>query len=261
MNDTPTDARELLSATQDLQARSRRLAHRGAWLPALVLGLLPVLSIVLYRSPFADPYQLPGFVIDHPYWAGLPSDQRNLVVSYAFWMLGLPAAFAVIGAWYSQRERRYGLRVGWRIPLVAATVALLLLLALVAAPEGVTPYEEVFLGRVIKGLLTPLIIVGVAVIAHGVAERSIGITLAGAWLTALTWQFCALNTLGGIFGWQTWLLTGGDHHAPGVQMIGMGGQITVLGLDRPGGALLIMSVPLLLVATYRAVRAARQAER
>ncbi len=64
--------------------------------PALAVALWPekvnraLLSIGLYTTPFHHPQQMS---IDVPYWAGLPSEQRNPIVSYAFWFVGTPLAF------------------------------------------------------------------------------------------------------------------------------------------------------------------------
>ena len=90
--------------------------------------------------------------------------------------------------------------------------------------------------------------VAVAAIVLGVVERSVGIVLAGAWMAVLAWQFCATGWVGGLLGWQSWLLGGGS--GPG-----LGGQLTVLGLDRPAPALVFMALPLALVGVHRAVRA------
>jgi hypothetical protein len=246
------DADTMLAEVQTLKARSRRLAHGGAWLPALVLATLALLSIVLYRYPFTDPTPL-GKIADgllyprYPYWAGLPGIQRDHLASYAFWLIAEPLAFVVVAWWYRQRERRHGVRVAWRIPIVAGLVGLIGLLALFAAPVGTGPVAASVIS-VWQGLLTPLLSVGIATIALGIIERSVGITLSGVWMTGVAWQVCAFGLPGELFGWQAWLLGFGS--GPG-----LGGQITILGLHRPGPTVIAITLPLLVVAAVRALHA------
>jgi hypothetical protein len=246
------DADTVLAEVQTLKARSRRLAHGGAWLPALVLATLALSSTALYRHPFTD--GMPGVILvgdllqpRYPFWAGLPGLQRDHLASYAFWLIAEPLAFVVVAWWYRQRERRHGVRVAWRVPIVAGLVGLVGMLVLFAAPVGTV---TVGLSRVSvwQGLLTPLLSVGIATIALGIIERSVGITLSGVWMTGVAWQVCALGVPGELFGWQSWLLGFGS--GPG-----LGGQITILGLHRPGPTLIAMTLPLVLVATFRALRA------
>lgn len=246
------DADAVLAEVQTLKARSRRLAHGGAWLPALVLATLALLSIGLYRYPFTDPTPADEFLDGllsalYPYWAGLPGIERYDLASYAFWLIAEPLAFVIVAWWYRQRERRHGVRVAWRVPIVAGLVGLVGLLALFAAPVG-TGAVGVSAISVWQGLLTPLLSVGIATIALGVVERSVGITLSGVWMTGVAWQVCAFGMPGELFGWQAWLLGLGSGPA-------LGGQITLLGLHRPGPTLIAMTLPLVLVAAFRAVRA------
>jgi hypothetical protein len=247
------DADAVLAEVQTLKARSRRLAHGGAWLPALVLATLALLSIGLYRYPFTDPTSwldtgISDLMVPHyPYWAGLPDLQRHHMVSYAFWLIAEPLAFVVVAWWYRQRERRHGVRVAWRVPVVAGLAGLLGMLALFAAPVGTGPMGLSQIS-VWQGLLTPLLSVGIATIALGVVERSVGITLSGVWMTGVAWQVCAFGMPGELFGWQAWLLGFGSGPA-------LGGQITLLSLHRPGPTLIAMTLPLVLVAAFRALRA------
>lgn len=248
MSDSTTDPRDLLRHTRELRTKSRGLADRGAWLPALALALLPLLSVALYRYPTMATYS----VAEYPFWAGLPHQQRNPTVSYLFWLLGLPATFAVIGAWYQQRQHREGIKVAWVLPAVTGLVALVVMLALIAAPSGQSAPIGVGHPRW-AGLLTPLLAVGLAAILHGLLTRRLGIALSGVWLAALAWQFCATGQIGGLLGWQSWLLAGGSGQA-------LGGQLTLLGLDRPAPALIFMSAPLLITGLLGAVRSHRAAK-
>jgi hypothetical protein len=255
MDDVVTDPAAVLADLNNLKARSRRLAHAGAWLPTLALAALALLSGVLYRFPFGSAGDVTERIIQYPYWAGLPEQQRASLASYVFWLLAAPLAFVLVAQWYRFRERRDGVRVPWRVPVVAGAVGLLGLLALFAAPTGETagPTGDLLVvwdgpaHTWWRGFLTPLLAVAVAAIALGIVERGIAITAAGAWMAVLAWQFCAVGQLGGLLGWQTWLLNGGSGPA-------LGGQLTLLGMNQPVPALLIMAGPLALVGAYRAVR-------
>ncbi|TQS46174.1 hypothetical protein [Cryptosporangium phraense] len=223
-----------------LKARGRRLAHGGAWLPALVLAAVPLASIALYRHPFSS--AINGGTVQYPFWAGLPDRQRSSVLSYAFWLVAVPLAFVFVARWYRYRENRAGVRVNWRMPVVAGGTGLLALLLLFAAPTGTPGFTFDWW----QGLLTPLMSVALAAVALGVAERSLGIAAAGLWMGGLAWQFCATGFVGGLLGWQDWVLSGGS--GPG-----LGGQLG-FGLDRPAPAVVVMALPLVLVGAYRAVR-------
>lgn len=250
MTNAAADSAAALAQVDQLRDRGRRLAHAGAWLPALALAALPLLSIALYRRPLtssinsAEPFE--QVTIQFPFWAGLPEQQRAGLASFAFWLVGAPLTFVLVAQWYRLRERSHGVRVPWRAPVAAGTVGLLCLLALFAAPTGslgsMPPWWQ--------GLLTPLVAVAAAAIVLGVVERSVGITLSGVWLGALAWQFSAIGWVGGLLGWQSWLLGGGPGPA-------LGGQLTVLGLDRPAPALVVMALPLLIVGGCRAARSRR----
>jgi hypothetical protein len=245
----------VLADVRTLRDRGRRLAHGGAWFPALVLAALLLLSIGLYRGPFTslvelssigpfEPIAPAGLV--YPYWGGLPHDLHSQLASYVFWLVGEPLAFVALAWWYRRRERRLGVRLPWKAPIVAGIAGLVGLLALMAAPTGAT--DRVWgVTSVGQGLLTPLVSVGLAVTVLGIVERSVGIAVSGLWIAWVAWQVCSLGELGGLFGWQTWLMTGGTGPA-------LGGQLTLLGLDRPGPTLIAMALPLVCVAGYRALR-------
>lgn len=257
MDSSTPDAAAVLAEMDMLRTRSRRLAHGGAWLPALALAVLPLLSIALYRNPFSSITNAGadggGGTIEFPYWAGLPEQQRTSLGSYVFWLVTAPLAFVLVAQWYRSRERRHGVRVPWRVPVAAGAAGLLCLLALFAAPVGERGYADAGIVDVgsgaswWQGLLSPLLSIAAAVIVLGVVERSVSIIVSGVWMAALAWQFCAIGVVGGLLGWQTWLLGGGSGPA-------LGGQLTLLGMDRPAPALLIMVLPLTLSGLYHAAR-------
>lgn len=238
MAEASMDPAALLGETMALRQRSRSIAHEGAWLPALVLAALPVVSTALYRAPFTRQVNV---WVQLPFKAGLPATQHSTAASYAFWLVVGPVALAVVALWYRRRAGSRGVRVAWQIPVAAGGLGFGLVLALLLSPVPRGHWSAGY------GLLTPLLCVAAAAVALGVVERSKGITLSGVWMGTMAWQFCALGRLGGIFGWQASLLGGGS--GPG-----LGGRVTLLGLDRPLPALLLMSLPLAVVGVARRVR-------
>ncbi|GIG85380.1 hypothetical protein [Plantactinospora endophytica] len=236
---------EILAELDRLRDRTRTRTHNGAWLPALAVAVLLLASTALYRTPFA---QSRTTVVHHPYWAGLPDEQRHPVLSYVFWFVGVPLLVAATGTWYGWRARRLGLRVSW--PLFAGTgLGVLLLLAVVAA----VPRTEIQPGTLVDqqpgwwhGMLTPLLSIAVAVLALAWAERSPALAAAGAWIALLTAWLCGSPRLGELAPWATDIL--------GWQSGSLGGQLAL----RPGHYLVLMALPLVVFAAVRAARSRRR---
>lgn len=82
-------------------------------------------------------------------------------------------------------------------------------------------------------------VVAVAAIALGIIEHSRGLIFGGAWVGLIASWHCALG-VGGLPGWLTWVLNGGEGPA-------LGGQLTLLGLHRPGPVLILAALPLFIV--------------
>ncbi|GIH13915.1 hypothetical protein [Rugosimonospora africana] len=235
-----------LEELRRVRIRSRRRAHGGAWLPAGVLAALVMVSAVLYRSPW---HELTSGVVSYPYWAGLPSDQRSAPASYAYWLVGLPVAFAAIAWWYRGRSRRVGMRVPWPVFAGVGLAALLLIVVLLAVPRQ--PPTDPFLLTAnpgpdwARGLATPLLAITASLVALGWVERSPALAVAGAWIGVLAWWQCAAG-YGRIPGWLFWLLDGGQGPS-------LGGTVAL----QPAGMLLLMTLPLLACAVVAAARASR----
>ena len=223
-------AEKTLADIRQLRARSRRLAHGGAWLPALLLAGLVLASMLLYRNPFGEQ---PGSW-RHPFWAGLPAGARSEVGAYLFWFAGLPLTVLATAAWYRWRGRRVGMTIAWPwyAGVTCGVLASLAVFAAVPSRSVTPPFEAGW-----PGLLTPLVAVAAAAIALGAVERSRGLILGGAWLGLITAWHCTLG-MGELPGWLTWLLDGGEGPA-------LGGQLTLFGLHRPGPVLVLMVLPLL----------------
>ncbi|GAA3738012.1 hypothetical protein GCM10022225_21160 [Plantactinospora mayteni] len=235
---------EILTELDRLRNRTRTRTHGGAWLPALAIAALLLASIALYQMPFG---QLTAISADHPYWAGLPDQQRQPVLSYVFWFVGTPLLFAATAAWYTLRARRLGLRVSWPIFAGAGLGVLLLLAVLAAVPESEVGSDALAPAPdwIWQGLLTPLLPVAVAVLALAWAERSPGLAAAGTWIALLTVWLCGTFPLGYLPPWATNLLGGGSGS--------LGGQLSL----RPGHYLVLMALPLVVFAAVRAARTRR----
>lgn len=185
-------------------------------------------------------------------WAGLPSDEHSALASYLFWFIGTPVAFVVIGLWYERRAQRTGRRVPWR-RFAGVGLGLLVGLALLAAiPVDPASADQIASTQPSPSAVwlwyfrTPLLPIAAAVAVLGWVERSRWLITAGAWLgLVVCWQQYFL--LGGIPGWMSWLLQGGEGAA-------LGGEITLLGLNRPGPVLILATLPLLVFAAVRAAR-------
>ncbi|SCL45479.1 hypothetical protein GA0070606_0762 [Micromonospora citrea] len=239
MDPDPTaEAERTLTELHRLRDRAARRAHGGAWLPAAAVAALLLASAALYEAPFAP---LNAIDAEHPFWAGLPDQQRQPVLSYVYWFVGIPLLFAGSAGWYRWRARRLGVRVAWPA-FVGTGLGVLALLAVIAAvptrpaPDGLT----VAAGPYWPGLLSPLLPLAATVLVLGWAERSRGLVAAGVWIVLLTGWLCTTYPLGTIPAWAL----GTDS---------LGGQ---LGL-RPGHYLVLMALPLIAVSAARLASARR----
>ena len=143
MTDDPAnDAEQTLHHLRDVRTRTRSQAHGGAWFPVAVIAALLLASIGLYQAPAGDVVaqsaaQLAPYMPDYPAWAGLPAAERHPVLSWAYWFLATPLAFALIAWWYRRRARAVGLTVAWHRVLIVGLGALALLAVLAAMPSTV----------------------------------------------------------------------------------------------------------------------------
>jgi hypothetical protein len=247
-----TSAEQTLGEVRRLRERARLVAHGGAWFPAAVLAALLLSSIALYEDPFRQVNQFLG----DSGWVGLPATERGAVASYVFWLIGTPVAFALIGLWYRWHARRTGMRVPWRWFAAAGLGTLAALVVTAALPVYPTslaaqyelsaePPDYVWLWA----LRTPLLPIAAAVTVLGWVERSRAVALAGVWVGLIAWWQNFVG-IGRMPNWETWLLSGGDGPA-------LGGELSLLGLNRPGPLLIMMTLPLLVFAAVRAHRAHR----
>lgn len=241
---------QLLDEVRRVRERAHRHAHAGAWFPVVALAALLLASIALYTVPFAQVDHMGGT----SRWAGLPDEQRSATASYLFWFIGTPLTIAAIGAWYRWRARHVGIRVPWR-PFAATALGALVALAVLTALPTTGPAESdltsafavtPLLDQIRFGLFTPLLPIALSLVVLGWAEHSRAVALSGAWVGVIAFWQCSQG-LGRLTGWTTWVLGGFEGPA-------RGGELTLLGLNRPGPTLILMALPLLVFAAVRAVR-------
>jgi hypothetical protein len=220
-------------------------------MPVATLAALLLASIVLYARPFAGLWHGGG---PAPYWAGLPDAQRSPLLSYAFWLVGTPLTFAAIGAWYRRRARRTGMQVAWKWFAITGAAAFVLLVLLAAVPDSTSTFggesmlasrEPVSPASALTGLATPLLPIAVALVVLGWVERSRALALSAAWIAVVAWWQCSQG-MGRLAGWTVWILDGFQGPA-------LGGELTLLDLNRPGPTLIAMTLPLLVFAAVRLV--------
>ncbi len=238
-----------LAELEELRQRVRTRVHSGAWFPALVIGLFVLSTIALYTEPFTQVF----YYQPENAWAGILDNQRSSLMSYLFWFLGLPAVLGLIAWWYRRRERLTGFRVRWRAFLAVAAGSMFLLAAVAAVPQppreddAVTALWTPSFFDWLSLLITPLAVLAITVVALGWLERSRWLILCGCWIAfVVVWQ-SLFGGNGDIPGWLSWVLGGGEGPA-------LGGQITLLGLNRPGPLLIVIALPLLLFALMRRLR-------
>lgn len=237
-----------------MRRRGRVRVHGGAWFAAAVLAVLVLASALLYQQPFTVSWPSGRLlVLDAPSWAGLPDEQRSAPLSYAYWFVATPLAFAVMALWYRRRERRLGVRVRWPW-IVGIGLGVLVLLAVLAAVPvtpslAPDPVLHPSMDLTWRSALSPLLPVAAAVTALGMVERSRWLVLSGCWLAIVTLWHCTQG-MGGLPGWAVWVLNGGGGPA-------YGGQLTLFGLHRPGPVLILAALPMIGYAVWHAVRARR----
>lgn len=249
------DPAHVLGEVQRLREQARRQVHAGAWMPVATLAALLLASIVLYARPFGPFGELWPGGGPAPYWAGLPDAQRSPLLSYALWLVGTPLTFAAIGAWYRRQARRTGMQVAWKWFAITGAAAFVLLVLLAAVPDSTSTFggepmlqdpEPVSLPSALTGLATPLLPIAVALVALGWVERSRALALSAAWIAVVAWWQCSQG-MGRLAGWAVWILDGFQGPA-------LGGELTLLGLNRPGPTLIAMTLPLLVFVAVRLVR-------
>jgi hypothetical protein len=199
-----SDPMGTLAEVEELQRRVVRQVHGGAWLPAGAVGVLLLLSAVLYVSPFADPPPR-LVVITYPPWAGLAGEQRAPMFSYGYWLAATAGLVAVTGAWYRRRARITGMAVAWRRFAGAALAAMSLVVIAAAVPGdpmldpgtvAAPPFRWGYMDLNERGLITPLLPLAVYILVLARVERSRALIAAGAWMSVLVVWLCVVMPRG-----------------------------------------------------------------
>ncbi|WP_225827605.1 hypothetical protein [Streptomyces naphthomycinicus] len=189
-------AAALLAATEGLRTTTRTQTN-GAWTPLLGFGLLALAAVPIARYAFnfgshgrsVESYpafayaELTGLCVVHePGTPCLKGEFDGAVLRFAAWGVWfalLPLAWFVFARWYRLRGEARGIvprRGIWvRVTFTAATVITAALAALLSGKDQ--PWEAVLLEN---GYASPWYLVGIGLLALGVAERSWIAVAAGA---------------------------------------------------------------------------------
>jgi hypothetical protein len=184
------------SAVLDQLARLRRTARvraRGGWIPLVVFALLTLASMVLYSPPFIDVAELyspEGLEAQYTQFAGLPGNERSTGLSIGFWLLLAPLSYLACLLAYRRRAGRHGVSLRWQAWMWTglALFALLLLTLLVPIGRPAAAPQDF-------QVLTPLLPIGLGLLALAWVERSATIAVAAALYTWLA-AYLATNGLG-----------------------------------------------------------------
>nr|WSS62517.1 hypothetical protein OG284_15380 [Streptomyces sp. NBC_01177] len=207
----------LLAATEGLRARTRTQTN-GAWTPLLGFGLLALAAVPVARYAFnfgahgryigsypAFAYaELTGLCVVHepgtPCLKGEFDGAFLRFAAWGVWFALLPLAWFAIARWYRLRGEARGIvpRRGMWVR-VTATTTIVITAALVALLFGKDqPWEAVLLEN---SYASPWYLVGIGLLALGIAERS--------WIAAAAGTAHALLLTGYLgaswgSGWLPW---------------------------------------------------------
>ncbi|MFG3010384.1 hypothetical protein ACGFZB_07970 [Streptomyces cinerochromogenes] len=184
----PRAAATLLAATEGLRARTRTQTN-GAWAPLLGFGLLALAAVPIARYAFnfgahgryigsypAFAYaELTGLCVVHePGTPCLEGEFDGAVLRFAAWGVWfaiLPFAWFVLARWYRLRGEARGIvprRGMWVRATFAATAVITAALGALLFGKD-QPWEAVLLEN---SYASPWYLVGIGLLALGIAERS-----------------------------------------------------------------------------------------
>ncbi|MCD0482030.1 hypothetical protein LO771_06270 [Streptacidiphilus sp. ASG 303] len=211
-------AAALLAATEGLRARTRTQTN-GAWTPLLGFGLLALAAVPVARYAFnfgahgrfigsypAFAYaELTGLCVVHeqgtPCLKGEFDGAVLRFVAWGVWFALLPLAWVVFARWYRVRGEARGIvprRGMWvRVTAAATTVITAALAALLFGKDQ--PWEAALLEN---RYASPWYLVGVGLLALGVAERSWIAAAAGTAHALLLTQYLGASWGSGWLPWQ-----------------------------------------------------------
>ncbi|MFC9844364.1 hypothetical protein ACFWFF_17860 [Streptomyces sp. NPDC060223] len=211
-------AAALLAATEGLRARTRTQTN-GAWTPLLGFGLLALAAIPVARYAFnfgahgRDIGSYPLFayaeltglcVVHEPGTPCLKGEFDGAVLRFAAWGVWfalLPLAWFVFARWYRLRGEARGVvprRGMWvRATAAATTVITAALVALLFGKDQ--PWEAVLLEN---SYASPWYLVGIGLLALGIAERSWIVAAAGIAHALLLTGYLGASWGSGWLPWQ-----------------------------------------------------------
>ncbi|SNX62701.1 hypothetical protein SAMN06272735_4488 [Streptomyces sp. TLI_55] len=211
-------AAALLAATEGLRARTRTQTH-GAWTPLLGFGLLALAAVPVARYAFnfgahgRDIGSYPAFayaeltglcVVHEPGTPCLKGEFDGAFLRFAAWGVWfalLPLAWFAFARWYRLRGEARGVvpRRGMWIRVIAATTTVITAALSVFLLGKDQPWEAVLLEN---SYASPWYLVGIGLLALGIAERSWAAAAAGTTHALLLTGYLGASWGTGLFPWQ-----------------------------------------------------------
>jgi hypothetical protein len=219
------------SVLAELDARQRRAraASAAGWLPLMLTGAALLGSFPAYAGWFGDSATScclvsSGTTVErlNGRIAELGTGSRAVAL---YWLVVVPAVYAVSVCWFAVSRRRTGLRRRWGVHL-AVGAATLLALTLTLVP----PLDNPISRSGARPVLTPLLALGFGLVALGRVERDLVIGWSGAATCAAAVAAAALRRRGSGLPDSFWGNIGQSILAPSVEVAGTGCALVITAL-------------------------------
>jgi len=172
MSSSSEQPNEVLAALAAALRRTRA-ARPAKWVPLAALATVVIAAMPLYiQSPFEEWQSEPSQVSR---LSGFGQLQHSTPAA-VYWLVALPAAYALIAA-YSVRR---GSHSGVRVRASHATVCGLVLFVALVAAVVVVPQQQLLPGNLLIRGLTPLLVIALGVIVWGALDRDLTVLGVGA---------------------------------------------------------------------------------
>lgn len=151
----------------ELAIENLRTRARGGWAAVLLTGIVvagavPFVAGAFDRAAAAEPGNLQTLMSGSSRVSRLAGLQGGSPLAI-YWLVAISTLYALLSLWFALRARRQGLAHRWAVYIGIGTTALTVL-ALSALPQA-DP-----IGRDIRLLITPLLVLTAALVVLGVVE-------------------------------------------------------------------------------------------